>query len=47
MSFFTFTSKNEVGLDDLHILEIDFKNNSGNGLGKPQEMPWEKPWRKP
>ena len=34
MSFFTFTSKNEVGLDDLHILEIDFQNNSGNGLGK-------------
>ena len=38
MSFFTFTSKNEVGLDEWHILEIDFKNSSGigseNGLGK-------------
>ena len=34
----TFTSENEVDLDDLHISKIGFKNGSGigsgNGLGK-------------
>ena len=43
--FFTFTSKNEVALDDLHILKIGFKNSWGMVWGKswvkPQGMAWE------
>ena len=31
--YFTFTSENEVDLDDLHILKISFKNGLGIGLG--------------
>ena len=31
--YFTFTSENEVDLDDLHILKIGLKNGLGIGLG--------------
>ena len=50
--YLTFTSENEVGLDDLLILKIGFKNGLeiglGNVLGKPWEiaevMLWEMVW---
>ena len=35
----TFTSENEVDLDELHILKITFKNGLGIGMGNfPQHF---------
>ena len=36
--YFTFTSKNEIDLDDLHILKIGFKNSVGIGLGNVSKV---------
>ena len=54
--FLTFTSENEVDLDELHILKITFKNGLGIGKGNfpqdflqdfPQDFPQEFPTRFP
>ena len=38
--FLTFTSENEVDLDELHILKITFKNGLEIGMGNfPQHFP--------
>ena len=36
--YFTFTSENEVDLDDLHILKIGFKNSFGIGSRNVPEV---------
>ena len=44
--FLTFTSENEVDLDELHILKITFRNGLEIGMGNsPQHFPQDFPKR--